>query len=144
VAWQAVLGGFGQAVEAVEARFAAIDRNSPDTIHRARVALKQLRYAAETLAPVLPSLTPRRLEQLRRHQARMGRIQDATVLRVTVDKYLTKHEERVVMRDRVRARLDRRVAMLIASFLRSSERLRHPGGVRRLLGWRTEDPERPV
>jgi CHAD domain-containing protein len=140
-AWQAVLAGFDEAIADVEHRFAAIDAGSPETIHRARIAFKQLRYAAETLAPVLPVLTKRRLDRLRRLQARMGRIQDAAVLRATVFEYLAKRARRqpLTTGDGLRSLLDRRLAALTASFVKSTEPLRRHVGLRVLLGLQSPD-----
>jgi CHAD domain-containing protein len=57
-----------------------IRHRAPDTIHRTRVAFKRLRYLSELLRPLLPGLTPERLERMRDFQALMGDIQDWEVL----------------------------------------------------------------
>ncbi|MGA2660221.1 MAG: CHAD domain-containing protein [Verrucomicrobiota bacterium] len=70
---------------------ARIDPRDTDTIHRARVAFKKFRYMVETLVPCLPRPAPKLLEAMRHYQTMMGRIQDAEMLRLALEKFLRKH-----------------------------------------------------
>ena len=102
----------------MEERFAAIDPELPATIHRARKELRRFRYLAEVFEPVVPAITQRLLDRLQSLQGDMGRIQDATVLNATVDRYLGKHAKAAGDAGRTRDILDRRRAELIEAFLR--------------------------
>jgi len=104
--------------EAMAARFAAIDPERPATIHRARKELRRFRYLAEVFQPIVPAITQRYLDRLQRLQGDMGRIQDATVLNATVDRYLSKHAKMPRLADHTRTVLERRRAALIDAFLR--------------------------
>ena len=98
------------ACEAVEQRFAAIDPALPATIHRARKELRRFRYLAEVFEPVVPAITQPYLDHLQSLQGDMGRIQDATVLNATVDRYLRKHGKAAGEAGPTRDILDRRRA----------------------------------
>ena len=102
---------------AVEERFAAIDPKLPATIHRARKELRRFRYLAEVFEPVVPARTQGYLDHLQSLQGDMGRIQDATVLNTTVDRYLGKHAKAADDAGRTREILERRRADLIRAFL---------------------------
>ena len=104
--------------EAMAARFAAIDPERPATIHRARKELRRFRYLAEVFQPIVPAITQRYLDRLQRLQGDMGRIQDATVLNATVDRYLSKHAKMPRLADHTRTVLESRRAALIDAFLR--------------------------
>lgn len=104
--------------KAVQERFAAIDAGRPATIHLARKELRRFRYLAEVFEPVVPAITQRRLDYLQRLQNEMGRIQDATVLNATVDRYLSRHAKAAGEFLRTRNTLERRRADLIKAFLR--------------------------
>jgi CHAD domain-containing protein len=71
---------FARAVQMKE----LVDRARPASIHRLRVAFKKFRYRAETLQPLLPSLTRDRLSAMNAYQTRMGSIQDVDLLLVVV------------------------------------------------------------
>jgi len=109
--------------ESVAARFRAIDPSNPATIHRTRVAFKKFRYMAEALQPMLPGATSRVTGQMRDYQARMGEIQDATVLRATLGKYLAKGKEPMPDAALIRAELERRKAALTAAFVNKAGEL---------------------
>jgi CHAD domain-containing protein len=70
---------------------ARIDPRDTDTIHRARVAFKKFRYMVETLVPCLPNPAPKLLDAMRHYQTMMGRIQDAEMLRLALEKFRRKH-----------------------------------------------------
>jgi CHAD domain-containing protein len=105
------------ACDAVEAQFAAIDPTQPSTIHRARRELRRFRYLAEVFEPVVPAITQRYLDHLQELQGEMGRIQDATVLNATVDRYLRRHVNGNADQARTHEVLERRRADLIRAFL---------------------------
>ena len=102
---------------AVEEQFAAIDPAQPRTIHQARKELRRFRYLAEVFEPVVPAITQRYLDHLQELQGEMGRIQDATVLNATVDRYLRKHAKAAADVPRTRDVLERRRTDLIRAFL---------------------------
>ena len=106
------------ACEAMEQRFAAIDPVRPATIHLARKELRRFRYLAEVFEPVVAAITQRYLDHLQSVQGDMGRIQDATVLNATVDRYLNKHAKAADEAGPTRDILNRRRAELIEKFLR--------------------------
>ena len=110
------------ACDVVEERFAAIDPAQPRTIHQARKELRRFRYLAEVFEPVVPAITQGYLEQLQELQGEMGRIQDATVLNATVDRYLRKHTNGAADPARTHDVLERRRADLIRAFFRRRQR----------------------
>jgi CHAD domain-containing protein len=67
-------------LEETEARaarkFAAICPEEPGRFHKARVALKRLRYQAEILEPWVSTVTEKRLQKIRAQQDALGEIQD--------------------------------------------------------------------
>jgi CHAD domain-containing protein len=88
------------------------------SIHRFRVAFKKLRYLLEAVAKHLPSASSKTLTEMRRHQSRMGAIQDAHVLLARLDKFVC-HEERQPRWVRsFRGSLVERRASLVGAFLR--------------------------
>lgn len=118
-----VMAALEASFESVAARFRAIDPSNPATIHRTRVAFKEFRYMAEALQPMLPRATERVISRMRDYQARMGEIQDATVLRASLEKYLAKDEEAMPDAGPIRAELERRKTALITSFLDKADEL---------------------
>jgi len=107
----------------VEERFHAIDPEDPATIHRTRLAFKKFRYMTEALQPILPGVNNRMLKRMHDYQNRMGAIQDATVLRASLEKFLRKQQCRAADAARIRAELERRRAALIAQFMGEAEQL---------------------
>jgi CHAD domain-containing protein len=57
-------------------KFAAICPEEPARFHKARVALKRLRYQAEILDPWVSTVTEKRLQKIRAQQDALGEIQD--------------------------------------------------------------------
>lgn len=112
-----------EAFARVAERFRAIDPADPVTIHRTRVAFKKFRYMMEALQPILPGVNDRMIERMHEYQSRMGDIQDATVLRSSLEKFLRKHQGRVADATRIRAKLERRRAALISSFMNEANEL---------------------
>jgi CHAD domain-containing protein len=109
--------------ESVVARCRAIDPSNPATTHRTRVVFKEFRYMAEALQSLLPGATDRVIGRMRNYQARMGEIQDATVLRAGLEKYLAKREEPMPDLAQIRAKLECRKAALITAFLSKADEL---------------------
>jgi CHAD domain-containing protein len=118
-----VVAALEASFESVAERFRAIDPSNPTTIHRTRVAFKEFRYMAEALQPVLPGATDRVIDRMRDYQARMGEIQDAKVLRASLEKYLAKAEESMPDAVRIRVELERRKAALMQTFLNQADEL---------------------
>ena len=113
-----VNAAFGQVV----ARKQAIDGADTTTIHATRVAFKKFRYMLESLQPVLPLATDRRLETMQRYQSSMGDIQDSEVLLAGVKGFVQKrHPEKSLKR--LQAALVRRRILLIRRYLRSADEL---------------------
>ncbi|MBW8781375.1 MAG: CHAD domain-containing protein [Verrucomicrobia bacterium] len=63
-------------------------------IHRARIALRELRYLAEFLQPILPSITADRLEKLHACQSLMGEIHDFEILGAQLTAHVRGHRRR--------------------------------------------------
>ena len=61
-------------------RYQAIDAAQPTTIHRARIAVKKLRYMLESAQTLLPPLPKDHLERLQNYLTSMGEIQNSCVL----------------------------------------------------------------
>jgi len=118
-----VMATLDASFESVAVRYRAIDPLEPTTIHRTRVAFKEFRYMAEALQPMLPGATDRVVGRMRDYQARMGEIQDATVLRAGLEKYLAKGEEPMPDAARIRAELERRKTALTQAFLNQADEL---------------------
>lgn len=102
---------------------AKIDPADSDTIHRARVAFKGFRYAVEALAPLLSTVTPRRLRAMRAYQNLMGDIQDATVLGRSAGKFARK-KLNPETGAQLRAELERARRRLVRRYLKAADRLR--------------------
>ncbi len=121
--FRSVLATLKAGFKSVTARFRAIDPSKPLTIHRTRIAFKKFRYMIEALQPILTGVTSRVLGRMRDYQARMGEIQDASVLRSSFQSYLVKHRDRVPDAARIRSELERRERALIAAFLAGADEL---------------------
>jgi CHAD domain-containing protein len=110
------------AITAVDDHYRRLNRrlskvNPYDTgsIHRARVALKQFRYAAEIAQPLAGNrLTPQVLRECRNIQGRMGLIQDMEVLGADLRRWTGKNQSRANAMERVLTKLetDRQHAVL--------------------------------
>ena len=72
---------------AAVARVRGIDPAKTPTIHRARVAFKQFRYALESLHPTVVRISRKQLTAMDRYQTMMGRIQDLEVLITGVQRF---------------------------------------------------------
>lgn len=86
----------------------------PETVHRARVALKRVRYMAEALSALGAPPETSCLEALRRWQAAMGAVQDAELLRREFGHFLRQ--------GRVAAGAGARLASLLGRRLREKSR----------------------
>jgi CHAD domain-containing protein len=62
----------------------------PTSIHRTRIAFKKFRYMMESMRPLLPGITPRRLAAMKAFQDVMGDLQDTDVFLARVDKLIAK------------------------------------------------------
>lgn len=82
-----------QAFAAVAEKHARLDAADPDSIHALRIAFKHFRYRAEALRPILPELTQAQLEQMRRFQLAMGRIQDREILQHLIQSFHSKRTD---------------------------------------------------
>jgi CHAD domain-containing protein len=122
-AGQLLLAAVGRAFTRTQQLKERIDARDTKTIHCTRVAFKKFRYMMETLADLVPSLTPGRLREMRGYQTLMGDVQDAEVLLQAFDKYRSKKElearnARTLLRALLRRRQD-----LVHKFLRSANAL---------------------
>jgi CHAD domain-containing protein len=102
---------------------ARIDARDTWTIHRTRVAFKQLRYMVEALGEHLPAVTGDRLAAMHHYQTMMGEVQDAEVLLRTLDNFLRKQEIKPEAARRFRAELLRRRQWLIQVYLKAASQL---------------------
>jgi len=59
----------------------------PITLHALRISIKKLRYCLEFASPILPDLPPKLLPQIQEHLTRLGDIQNAIVLRKTLERF---------------------------------------------------------
>lgn len=118
-----VMAALEASFDSVVARFRAIDPSDPATIHRTRVAFKEFRYMTEALQLMLSGGSGSVIGRMRDYQARMGEIQDATVLRASLEKYLAKGEAPMPDAARIRAELERRKAALLTAFLNKADEL---------------------
>ena len=87
----------GVILHSVETAFAHVvecrrqmNATEPATIHRARVAFKRFRYMMEAMRPLLPGITPRRLDAMKAFQGLLGDLQDTDVFLARVDKLIAK------------------------------------------------------
>ncbi len=64
---------------------------SGEQLHRARLALKRLRYRAEALRGVVPGLTVAWTEKLHRMQGAMGEIHDLEILARRLAEHMERH-----------------------------------------------------
>ena len=118
---RAVLDEFRTAYLTVVARLRRIDPVNPPTIHRTRVAFKKFRYMAEALRPILSGASERVIERMHDYQGRMGDIQDASVLRMSFEKFLKDH--RTPHAKTILVQLGQRRAALIRSFMKNAGEL---------------------
>jgi CHAD domain-containing protein len=96
-------------------RLSKVNPYDTGSIHRARVALKQFRYAAEIAQPLAGNrLTPQVLRECRNIQGRMGLIQDMEVLGADLRRWTGKNQSRANAMERVLTKLeaDRQHAVL--------------------------------
>jgi CHAD domain-containing protein len=63
----------------------------PESIHRARIALREFRYMAESILELEGRTDKALVSKMRRYQGRMGAVQDVHVLLMRLEKYLRKH-----------------------------------------------------
>jgi CHAD domain-containing protein len=82
-------------LHAVEAAFALavelkgkMDPGMAETIHRTRIAFKRFRYMVEALQPILPDITPDRLEAMQDFQSMMGEVQDTEMFLAQLDCFI--------------------------------------------------------
>ena len=119
LATAALRESFGQ-VAALRLR---VRRTNTETIHRLRVAFKRFRYMSESLQPLFPLLTPKRLREMQAYQTLMGDIQDIEVLIAAV-----KQAVQLVLLPALAVRgllkeLRQRRVVLIEKFLAAADRL---------------------
>ncbi len=100
-----------------------IDPEDSRTIHRTRVAFKKVRYMVESLQPVLPGVSPRRLRQMRDYQAMMGDIQDNEMLVARMDELVGKKKLKESHLQRFRQELAVRRTTLVNKYLKSADQL---------------------
>ncbi|MBN2505271.1 MAG: CHAD domain-containing protein [Verrucomicrobia bacterium] len=100
-----------------------VDPDRPLTIHRTRVAFKRFRYLVELLQPLLPGITPRRLETMHHYQTMMGDIQDLEVLQRALDEFAKTHARTAPALQRFRQEIERQHARRIARYLTHADRL---------------------
>ena len=75
-----LIGAVDRSYENVLHRFARIDPQDTETIHRTRIAFKSLRYAIEIIHPLLARYPADLLKAMNEYQGWMGDIQDIEVL----------------------------------------------------------------
>ena len=119
----AVAGALDETFKTVTKRLHGIDSTNPATIHTTRIAFKKFRYMMEALQPLLPGIDNRLIRRMQEYQGRMGDIQDATVLRSTLEKFLGQRKRRATDATRICPQLERRSWGLIASFTSHADEL---------------------
>lgn len=95
----------------------AVQAGGAPAIHRVRVAFKRFRYAVELVAFALPGCSPGRAEDLRRHQALMGAVQDASVALECFARFAKCGKARPQSVAAARRRLERRRDQAVARYL---------------------------
>ena len=75
-----LIGAVDRSYENVLHRYARIDPQDTETIHRTRIAFKSLRYAIEIIHPLLARYPANLLKAMNEYQGWMGCIQDVEVL----------------------------------------------------------------
>jgi CHAD domain-containing protein len=131
--WTVIWGGIDRAFRhAVELR-RQLRAENPAAIHRLRIAFKKFRYRVESLAPLLPRMSARRLQAMHAYQTQMGEIQDAETLRRALDKLEKKAD---VLPVRFREALTIHEADLIGAFLETADRLLAYWPVKTMVGKR--------
>jgi CHAD domain-containing protein len=101
----------------------AVRRRNPATIHRTRIAFKRYRYMAELLRPFLPGVTAELRLRMRRHQTRMGDIQDMEVLLAGLALAEKKDRLEAAPGRRLRFAVARRRNQLVDDYLQSADEL---------------------
>jgi CHAD domain-containing protein len=119
----AVTEALDETFNTVTKRLRAVDSTNPVTIHRTRIAFKKFRYMMEALQPLLRGVNDRVIKRMQEYQDRMGAIQDATVLRSSLEKFLGRHRHRAIDATRICPQLERRSWVLIASFASHADEL---------------------
>ena len=100
-----------------------IDPGRPATLHRTRIAFKKFRYLAELLQPLLPEMTDRHLEDMRRYQTLMGDVHDLEVLRDAIDKFSRKNGKAAPALQAFRREIDRLHAGRVERYLKRADDL---------------------
>jgi len=123
---------FAGALDALRAAYAgvvkcyrAIRPADTGSFHRTRIAFKKFRYMMESLQPLLPDVTERRLEAMRRYQTRLGNIQDWEVLLASLKRFAEKRELKPQKWKALSRAIRRRLADRIKQFMASRAELFH-------------------
>jgi CHAD domain-containing protein len=120
------LGVLGRAYARAAVLKAGAMTGRTDRIHRFRIAFKRLRYTAEALQPILPSIDKILLKSMNAYQTRMGEIQDIQVLMATVNSFSRRHGTPSPIRSlRLKVFLMNRRSKLVSKFLASADEFEH-------------------
>jgi CHAD domain-containing protein len=93
------------------------------TIHRTRIAFKRFRYMVESMAPLLPAVTPEHHRAMRGYQCMMGDIQDMEVLLAALDKFARAEAVDTTAARRLKKELARWRQLLIRVYVNAADRL---------------------
>lgn len=110
-------------------RLEAIDPLRPETIHRARIAFKRFRYAAETVEAFLPQVPESHFRRMHAYQGRMGEIRDLEILRAALSGFSRRLQRTDAPSavsgelQRVEASYEARQRELIAAFMKDRDEL---------------------
>ncbi len=91
-------------------------RRGGESLHRARLALKRLRYLAEALHGIFPGLTSAWLRQLRHRQSFMGEIHDLQLIGRRMEKYAARHPRRTRRVRRAREAVAERTRRMLQNY----------------------------
>lgn len=95
----------------------------PKSIHRTRIAFKRFRYMVEVLTPLLPGVTDKHRNAMRRYQAMMGEVQDLNVLLAALAEFIKAEEANDPATQRLRAEFVRRRERVIRGYIDAAPKL---------------------
>lgn len=98
-------------------RYRRIDPEQPDTLHRARVAFKHLRYTLEVTHPLVRTFPETMFARMQDYQTALGDIQNETVLLRTLTRFEKRRSSRLPRTIRSHCRQSR--ARLIAAYMKN-------------------------
>lgn len=119
----AVIEALQEIYAVVVKRRRSIQKQSPKTIHKTRVAFKKFRYLIEALSPGFTGFDERQFDALASYQRRMGRIQDIEIIQASLAQFVKKYAAAEELLLPFARHLQRVRARALISFMKQADRI---------------------